>query len=555
VDRYQIGLYKSLAINYGGGFGIHEAPYLSGFKLGNSRVPGCLTSNYESRLHSCEPGMFCSASSSRPSVFICPIVNRTNDGFKIPEHGVGGGGGDLYQSHELELPDEFTFQQLEKVCREQLQDEAAFSKAMETLTSAFNSENKTLSLDTYGLKAEHEIPLKELVLKLSCGKPDILKNMDSPPSTVPSSEKRESELPKSIVRIIITSPIPPYFYRKLRSFLRPTNLSMQEFPYSRHSSYEELLNLIEAFRPKDVFPCTVDEKTWCDEVSMQNLFGHLCSGKEFAHDRHMRETFVNNDREWSRKIPSCYPEPHSVPTTESREQQSTSQSFVGTKYATNSHPSKKGERPSPTDEDEPAMLLDREDIEIISSPEQQNTMKQGIKRTYEMVSSSPPSSFSSPHMGKLHAIKQALKALPTRADLDNRPILQYDGSAPPVQEPRDDLENETGEELAPIEFSNFAGDVNEITDDEHPNNKLNDIQGRDQESEPEIESQNTVLSYSEFGSQTESQSFPGGLNTSPRSLRRRIEVYRVAQSGTYTDWVAYAPMSSGNNHTEEEIEL
>lgn len=34
------------------------------------------------------------------------------------------------------------------------------------------------------------------------------------------------------------------------------------FPYSRHSSYPELCDLVKAFTPKDVFPCTVDETKW-----------------------------------------------------------------------------------------------------------------------------------------------------------------------------------------------------------------------------------------------------------------------------------------------------
>jgi hypothetical protein len=45
---------------------------------------------------------------------------------------------------------------------------------------------------------------------------------------------------------------------------------------------------VQAFKPRDVFPCTVDEKQWNESVSMEGLFGHLCSGKKFAHDRHMR---------------------------------------------------------------------------------------------------------------------------------------------------------------------------------------------------------------------------------------------------------------------------
>ncbi len=34
------------------------------------------------------------------------------------------------------------------------------------------------------------------------------------------------------------------------------------FPYSRHSSYAELRDLVQAFKPLDVYPCTVDRLTW-----------------------------------------------------------------------------------------------------------------------------------------------------------------------------------------------------------------------------------------------------------------------------------------------------
>jgi DNA cross-link repair 1C protein len=34
------------------------------------------------------------------------------------------------------------------------------------------------------------------------------------------------------------------------------------FPYSRHSSCSELQHLVGIFKPKDVFPCTVDEENW-----------------------------------------------------------------------------------------------------------------------------------------------------------------------------------------------------------------------------------------------------------------------------------------------------
>ena len=36
------------------------------------------------------------------------------------------------------------------------------------------------------------------------------------------------------------------------------------FPYSRHSSYDELCDLVRVFRPKDVYACTVDADAWHD---------------------------------------------------------------------------------------------------------------------------------------------------------------------------------------------------------------------------------------------------------------------------------------------------
>jgi DNA cross-link repair 1C protein len=39
------------------------------------------------------------------------------------------------------------------------------------------------------------------------------------------------------------------------------------FPYSRHSSYPELCDLVRAFRPKDVYACTIDAHTWQEGFS------------------------------------------------------------------------------------------------------------------------------------------------------------------------------------------------------------------------------------------------------------------------------------------------
>lgn len=170
VDRYQIGLYKSVSSSCREGGGAAEAPSLCGFELGNRFIPGCLSEDERSRIHSCEPGAHCSVASSKNTVYITPIVSRTEDGSDIPEVGTGGGLGDLYQIHELELPDRSSLAKLEQLCSEKIHDPQALSKAKEALFEAFRSKSKTLSLDRYGMKDAHEMPLDELVSILSRGR-------------------------------------------------------------------------------------------------------------------------------------------------------------------------------------------------------------------------------------------------------------------------------------------------------------------------------------------------------------------------------------------------
>jgi len=69
---------------------------------------------------------------------------------------------------------------------------------------------------------------------------------------------------------------------------------MQTFPYSRHSSYTELCHLVEAFKPKDIWPCTVDKYNWSARQSMSFLFGHLYDSQcKFTHDQAMFQRIAN----------------------------------------------------------------------------------------------------------------------------------------------------------------------------------------------------------------------------------------------------------------------
>ncbi|KAL4763393.1 putative DNA repair protein [Aspergillus foveolatus] len=294
VDRYQIGLYRSVSQS-----GTVEAAPLCGFRLGNRVVSGCLSEDEQSRIHSCEPGVHCSAASSKNTVYVIPIISRTDKGADIPELGAGGGLGDLYQIHELEVPDQNSLDQLEQLCSEKIHDHQALSKAKEALSAAFRSNTKVLSLDSYGMKDAHEMPLEELVNILSRG---------------PLSEERMllEDLPKSI--------------DKLDRSGKPLPKTIR-FPYSRHSSYAELCELVKALKPRDIHPCTVDPLDWDEDVSMESLFGHLCSDNKFVHDQYMREMTALENGERPRKRRRHNPEspPQSTQQSTVTENSTTSQ--------------------------------------------------------------------------------------------------------------------------------------------------------------------------------------------------------------------------------------
>ncbi|KAL3463380.1 hypothetical protein BJX64DRAFT_287405 [Aspergillus heterothallicus] len=285
VDQYQIGLYRSVASACREGSGAIEAPSLCGFELGNRIVPGCLSEDVQSRIHSCEPGIRCSAVSSRPTVYITPIVNRTKSGTDVPELGAGGGLGDLYQIHELELPDQPSLARLEQLCAEKIHDPQALSRAREALSNAFKSKGKVLSLDSYGMKDTHEMPLDELVHVLSRGR---LSEESITEDLAQLQDTSVNSLPRSI-----------------------------RFPYSRHSSYSELCELVAAFKPRDIYPCTVDASQWDEDISMESLFGHLCSDNKFVHDQYMRDMITAERGERPRKRPRRDPESSNLSTQQS----------------------------------------------------------------------------------------------------------------------------------------------------------------------------------------------------------------------------------------------
>jgi hypothetical protein len=232
------------------GLQIQEATALCGFRHGNHIQPGCLTSQSDVRIHSCERGMGCPVvdrDTEARIVHIIPIVTRAGD-TEIAELGAGGGKGDLDQKEELDTNDAVDVAKLMELCTKTIKAPDTLANVLALLNRTLDSGTGAIDLDMDMQKASQEdegaMSLHTLVSALS-----------SHASKTRDSEKR-------------------------------CNRSIR-FPYSRHSSYYELCELVNAFKPKDVIPCTVDEDRWDPELGMRNLFGAFCSEDIFRHDAEM----------------------------------------------------------------------------------------------------------------------------------------------------------------------------------------------------------------------------------------------------------------------------
>lgn len=243
------------------GIEIREAAALCGFRNGNHMQPGCLTSSENVRIHSCERGMGCSVmdnDNAAKVVHIIPIITRSN-GTEIAELGAGGGKGDLDQKEELETGDVAAMGRLMELCAQSINDPDLLSKVLRLLQHALSSGNGSmhfgLQLQKESEAGDDDLSLQKLVVALSA-----------------NASKTESDNGQ------------------------PARNKTIRFPYSRHSSYSELCELVAAFKPRDVFPCTVDETTWTPELSMQALFGEYCSAQTFRHDAEMMYIFRARER-------------------------------------------------------------------------------------------------------------------------------------------------------------------------------------------------------------------------------------------------------------------
>jgi DNA cross-link repair 1C protein len=121
VDDYKYRIFSSLTTSSESrpGFSSHltsTAAALSGFMCGNSHQSGCLTTNKDVRLHSCESGNMCSIARQPSVVRIQPVIASFPNGNVMHEAGIGGGGEDLEREMELEVPSTSDLHNLLEMC-------------------------------------------------------------------------------------------------------------------------------------------------------------------------------------------------------------------------------------------------------------------------------------------------------------------------------------------------------------------------------------------------------------------------------------------------------
>ncbi|KAF2767013.1 hypothetical protein EJ03DRAFT_276957 [Teratosphaeria nubilosa] len=268
VDAYKWKLYRALA--NGVETKSHDAAKYTGFKNGNSYQEGCLTQDTGTKLHSCEKGTEC-AIWNKDFVQITPIITRHN-GIEMAEIGAGGGQGDLGQ-HELDINDMQTLGMLFSLVMSKVQDGAQQKAVIEMLNDFMTKGKSSIAFDDFDFEDEE-------------GPDDVdgkNEDIDRPIGAIVPILARLAAQSRSMSGsgTGAHTPLPS---------ARSAPPKQITFPYSRHSSYSELCDLIGAFKPLDIYPCTVDSVNWNMESSISFLFGHIYTGgtaKVFSHDQYM----------------------------------------------------------------------------------------------------------------------------------------------------------------------------------------------------------------------------------------------------------------------------
>ncbi|KAH0489731.1 hypothetical protein TgHK011_010147 [Trichoderma gracile] len=269
VDNYKLRIYKSLnasseARPLSCAYLTPTAAALTGFMCGNTPQPGHLTLDQNVRLHSCESGNMCAIAKQPSVVRIQPVIASFPDGGVIQETGIGGGGEDLEREMELGIPSRGDLQSLLEIINALNNvPEEARGECTRVLTEALTSgRNLPLNINLSSFEDAYSTDLRRAILSIA----------DHQSKASPFRHYSEDGTETSLPNVI-------------------------RFPYSRHSSYAELCHLVDAFRPRDVWPCTFHLEAWQSRgMSIRSLFGRYCSSNKFAHDVNIDNLAMQENR-------------------------------------------------------------------------------------------------------------------------------------------------------------------------------------------------------------------------------------------------------------------
>ena len=104
---------------------------------------------------------------SQNVVWITALISRSEEG-DVPELGAGGGGGDLVQTHELELFDLQAYQKLMEICRAQIQDDKLLAATLGLIKKPLESSKTSVSFHIRDSSMDSgHMPLEKLAWLLS----------------------------------------------------------------------------------------------------------------------------------------------------------------------------------------------------------------------------------------------------------------------------------------------------------------------------------------------------------------------------------------------------
>ncbi|KAJ5679126.1 hypothetical protein N7462_007370 [Penicillium macrosclerotiorum] len=513
VDPYQLRLYRSLA-KASSDKAVNESSIFNGFKLGNTTIEGILTDDKNVRLHSCEPGTACINRAHR-CVDIMPFLCRSRDGQEEAEPRARNDKSDLYPAHEIELTDKSTAKELERrglALLDTTEDRKAFSYR---LSAAF-SMNRSLSLNELGIRLESNVPLDLMVETIV----DCILSYDHQMETLTAA-----------------------MFKGERSGKR----DVIHYPFARHSSYAESCSLVGLFYPKDVYPCTYNDTYWrLEKLTVENLFGHLCSEKIFAFDKKMRSTVSDMDPglEWFTRSSKF--------TRQLQTQSTPSHSEIGDSDL---------DRPG-SQQVSSSQLRSVSTLSQSSSPAPQNFLK------LTTPAEDTPSTTPDPGRELRNEIRRAQQYLQEQVDPAEMQIGALPTAWPSAEDDMFDADTEmdTGMGSEQPYRSIFGGDggsdpVISTQEKGAPTAQNN---------EPQMSSQTLSTSDSkstlsgveltadllrdaaEFVNDLDEEEDP--TQTESRK-QTRITAFLAAQEDTYAAWADVSLVSAGDNHAEEEIEL